>query len=140
MQAFDRFALVSRDITPTSMAKPLNIGIIQVYALPSDSEDVEVEEIYEEIEKAKGYLKSQDIIIVMGDFNAKVGDERVEDVGPSGKGTINELEVGGLNGAKSMILPSQILGIKTTLGDSGFGRAPEIEVMEERHKSKKGRR
>ncbi|GFO38730.1 craniofacial development protein 2-like protein [Plakobranchus ocellatus] len=73
------------------VAKPFNLGIIQLYAPTSDSEDVEVEKFYEEIEKAKGYLKSQDIIIVMGDFNAKVGDERVEDVvGPSGIGTVNE--------------------------------------------------
>ncbi|GFN75667.1 craniofacial development protein 2-like protein [Plakobranchus ocellatus] len=53
-------------------------------------EDVEVGKFYEEIEKAKGYLKSQDIIIVMGDFNAKVGDERIKVVGPSGIGTVNE--------------------------------------------------
>ncbi|GFO27997.1 craniofacial development protein 2-like [Plakobranchus ocellatus] len=76
-----------RVIAAKLIAKPLNLGIIQVYAPTPDSEDVEVEKFYEEI----GYLKSQDIIIVMGDFNAKVGDERVEDVvGPSGIGTINE--------------------------------------------------
>ncbi|GFO47963.1 craniofacial development protein 2-like [Plakobranchus ocellatus] len=60
------------------------------YAPTFDSEDVEIEKFYEEIEKAKGYLKSQDVIIVMGDFNAKVADESVEDVGPSGIGTVNE--------------------------------------------------
>ncbi|GFO02750.1 craniofacial development protein 2-like protein [Plakobranchus ocellatus] len=53
--------------------------------------DVEGEKFYEEIEKAKGYLKSQDIIIIMGNFNAKVGDERIEDVvGPCSIGTVNE--------------------------------------------------
>ncbi|GFO44312.1 hypothetical protein PoB_007081700 [Plakobranchus ocellatus] len=73
------------------VANPLNLGIIQVYAPTSDSTDVEVKQFYEEIEKAKGYLKSQDIKIVMGDFNAKVGDERIDDVvGPSGIGTVNE--------------------------------------------------
>ncbi|GFO16825.1 craniofacial development protein 2-like [Plakobranchus ocellatus] len=92
------------------------------------AEDVKVEKFYEEIEKAKGYLKSQDIIIIMRDFAAKVGDERVEDVGPSGIGPVNERGSSLLNGAKSMILPSQILGIKTTSGDSGLGRAPGIEV------------
>ncbi|GFO22708.1 craniofacial development protein 2-like [Plakobranchus ocellatus] len=56
----------------------------------SDSEDVE-EQFYEEIEIAKVYLKSQVIIIIIGNFNAKVGDERVEDVvEPSGIGTVNE--------------------------------------------------
>ncbi|GFO17654.1 craniofacial development protein 2-like protein [Plakobranchus ocellatus] len=79
-----------RVVVAKLIAKPLNLGIIQVYGPTSDSEDVEVKKFYEEIEKAKAYLKSQDIIIVMEDFNAKVGDERVEDVvGPSGKGTVN---------------------------------------------------
>ncbi|GFO15252.1 craniofacial development protein 2-like protein [Plakobranchus ocellatus] len=79
-----------RVVVAKLVAKPLNLGIIQVYAPTSDSKDVEVEKFYEEIEKAKGYLKSQDIIIVMGDFNAKVRDERIEDVvGPSGIGTVN---------------------------------------------------
>ncbi|GFO38287.1 reverse transcriptase [Plakobranchus ocellatus] len=36
-----------------------------MYAPTSDSEDVEVEKFYEETEKAKGYLKSQDIIIII---------------------------------------------------------------------------
>ena len=72
-------------------AKPLNLGIIQVYAPTTESTDEEIEKLYEEIEKAKGYLKSQDIKIIMGDFNAKVGDERVDDVvGPCGIGTLNE--------------------------------------------------
>ncbi|GFO38996.1 craniofacial development protein 2-like protein [Plakobranchus ocellatus] len=108
------------------VAKPLNLRIIQVYAPTSDSEDVGVEKFYEEIEKAKGYLKSQDITIVMGDFNAKVGDERVEDVvGPSGIGTVNERGSRLIDGAKSMILPSQILCFKTT---RGLIRALVIEV------------
>ncbi|GFO16980.1 craniofacial development protein 2-like [Plakobranchus ocellatus] len=80
-----------RVVVAKLVAKQLNLGIIQVYAQTSDSEDVAEEKFYEEIKNAKGYLKSQNIIIVMGDFNAKVGDGRVEDVvGPSGMGTVNE--------------------------------------------------
>ncbi|GFN95040.1 craniofacial development protein 2-like [Plakobranchus ocellatus] len=79
-----------RAIVAKLVAKPLNLGIIQMYASTSDSEDIEVEKFYEEIEKAEGCLKSQDIIILMGDSNAKVGDERVEDVGLSGIGIVNE--------------------------------------------------
>ncbi|GFO11393.1 craniofacial development protein 2-like protein [Plakobranchus ocellatus] len=77
-----------RVVVAKLVAKPLNLGIIQVYAPTSDSGDVEVEKFYKEIEKAKGYLKSQDIMIVMGDFSAKDGDERIEDV--LGTGTVNE--------------------------------------------------
>ncbi|GFO24735.1 craniofacial development protein 2-like protein [Plakobranchus ocellatus] len=82
-----------RVVVSKLVAKPLNLGIIQVYTPTSDSEDVEEEKFYDEIEKAKGYLKPQDIIKIMGDFNAKVGNERVEDfVGPSGIGTVDERE------------------------------------------------
>ncbi|GFN91291.1 hypothetical protein PoB_001779700 [Plakobranchus ocellatus] len=49
------------------------------------SEDEEEEKVHAEIEKANGYKKCQDIMIIMEDCNAKIGDERVEDVvGPSG--------------------------------------------------------
>ncbi|GFN88270.1 craniofacial development protein 2 [Plakobranchus ocellatus] len=41
-----------RVVVAKLVAKPLNLGIIQVYAPTSDSEDVEVEKFYEEIEKA----------------------------------------------------------------------------------------
>ncbi|GFN91828.1 hypothetical protein PoB_001833400 [Plakobranchus ocellatus] len=50
----------------------------------SDAEKEE-EKVHAEIEKANGYKKCQDIMIIMEDCNAKIGDERVEDVvGPSG--------------------------------------------------------
>ncbi|GFO18939.1 craniofacial development protein 2-like [Plakobranchus ocellatus] len=67
----------------------------------------------------------------MVDFNAKVEDERVEDVvGTSGIGTVNERKSRLIEWCqtKPMILPSQIFGIKTILGDSGLGRAPVTEV------------
>ncbi|GFO10095.1 endonuclease exonuclease phosphatase domain containing protein [Plakobranchus ocellatus] len=59
-------SISDRVVVAKLVAKPLNLGIIQIYAPTSDSEDVEVEKFYEEIEKTKGYLKFQDIIIVMG--------------------------------------------------------------------------
>ncbi|GFO39923.1 craniofacial development protein 2-like protein [Plakobranchus ocellatus] len=93
-KVWELYPISDRVVVAKLITKPLHLGIIQVYAPTSDNEDVEVEKFYEEIEKAKVYPKSQDIIIVMGDFNAKVGDgrdERVEDVvGPSGIGNVNE--------------------------------------------------
>ena len=56
--------------------KPLDMGIVQVYAPTSTAEEEEVEQFYEDLDKAMKCLKSQDIKIVMGDFNAKVGSER----------------------------------------------------------------
>ena len=71
--------------------KPLDMGIVQVYAPTSTAEEEEVEQFYEDLDKTMKCLKSQDIKIVMGDFNAKVGSERVENiVGPWGIGEENE--------------------------------------------------
>ena len=70
---------------------PLDMGIIQVYAPTTRQDEMEVQGFYEDLDKAMKYLKSQDIKVVMGDFNAKVGDKRIEDiVGPWGLGVENE--------------------------------------------------
>ncbi|GFO43124.1 craniofacial development protein 2-like protein [Plakobranchus ocellatus] len=109
--------------------KSLNLKIIQVYAPTTDSEDVEVEKFYEEREKAKGYLKSQDIIIVMGDFSAKIGDERIEDVvGPSGIGSANERESRLIEWCQINDCTITNNWYKNTLSDGGLGRGPVIEV------------
>ena len=57
-------------------AKPLNMNIIQVYALTSSSSEEAVEKFYEDIETAKKQCKSQEVTIIMGDFNVKVGNKR----------------------------------------------------------------
>ena len=71
-------------------AKPFDIGIIQVHAPTSARPEEEVEEFYEDLDKAKTYLKSQSKQIIMGDFKAKVGSDKVENiVGPCGIGDTN---------------------------------------------------
>ena len=68
--------------------KPFDISIIQVYAPTADKSEEEHEQFYNDLEMAKSQCKSRDIVIVMGDFNVKVGDERYEDtVGPHGLAT-----------------------------------------------------
>ena len=72
-------------------AKPFKIAIIQVYAPTQDHSEEEVEEFYEQINNALKYVKSQEMRIVMGDWNAKVGREKVSGVtGGFGLGEINE--------------------------------------------------
>ena len=56
-------------------AKPLNMNIIQVYAPTSSSSEEAVEKFYEDIETAKKQSKSQEVTIIMGDFNAKIGNK-----------------------------------------------------------------
>ncbi|XP_076347953.1 uncharacterized protein LOC143245476 [Tachypleus tridentatus] len=71
--------------------KPVDIGIIQTYATTADKVMTEIERFYEDIEKAMKQLKLQDIKIIMGDFNAKVGKNKIDKtVGPFGIGELNE--------------------------------------------------
>ena len=53
--------------------KPLDLNIIQVYAPTAASSEEDAENFYEEIEKAKTQCKNKEPLIIMGDFNAKVG-------------------------------------------------------------------
>ena len=55
-------------------AKPFNINMIQVYAPTQDYDDENIEEFYEQIQLAVSDIKSPDIIYIMGDLNAKVGN------------------------------------------------------------------
>ncbi|CAF1181210.1 unnamed protein product, partial [Rotaria magnacalcarata] len=71
--------------------KPFNISIIQGYAPTADYDEDAVTNFYENIDKAYKQCKSDDIIYVMGDFNAKVGDKRIGNtVGPFGLGNKND--------------------------------------------------
>ena len=56
-------------------AASFNINVIQVYAPTSSHSDEEVEEFYQCIEEVWRYVKNDEVNILMGDFNAKVGRE-----------------------------------------------------------------
>ena len=71
-------------------AKPFNIAIIQTYAPTSSHTDEEIEEHYEEIDKMLKEVKSTDVLFIIGDFNAKIGDNKYENiVGKYGLGERN---------------------------------------------------
>lgn len=72
-------------------AHPLNINLIQIYAPTSNSTDNEIEEFYSDLEMLVKNLKKHDVNIIMGDFNAKIGKGKVENiVGNFGLGLRNE--------------------------------------------------
>ena len=72
-------------------AKPFDIAIIQVYAPTADHPEEEIETFYEDLEKVMKRTKSGDIVIVMGDFNAKVGNTAMSKcMGKHGLGDTNE--------------------------------------------------
>ena len=55
--------------------RPFNISVIVVHAPASDCNEEEIDMFYDNFNTAKAQCKSQEIIIVMGDLNAKVGSE-----------------------------------------------------------------
>ena len=64
--------------------------INQAYAPTADCEDVVVDKFYEELEEAKRKHKSQEVLTIMGDLNAKAGSQRDGDtVGCYGLGERN---------------------------------------------------
>ena len=84
-QVSDRLIMVKVSATPVDMA------IIQVYMPTTAYEDEDIEQIYEQIENIISKQKGNTNVIVMGDFNASVGegnDEKV--VGKYGLGKRND--------------------------------------------------
>ena len=63
----------NRVIMVKLQGKPFNINILQTYAPTQDHNDEDIEQFYEEIQQAINQAKSDEIICMMGDMNAKVG-------------------------------------------------------------------
>ena len=84
------WAVSDRVLMVKLRGSPFNISIVQVYAPTEDHSDQEIEIFYEQLNAARKQAGSQDIVIVMGDFNAKIGRGREgEVVGPFGLGERN---------------------------------------------------
>ncbi|XP_042875171.1 craniofacial development protein 2-like [Penaeus japonicus] len=65
--------LNDRIMTLRIQCKPINVTIVQVHAPTTAAEETEIEEFYEQLQEVTESIPSQDIVIIMGDFNAKVG-------------------------------------------------------------------
>jgi endonuclease/exonuclease/phosphatase family metal-dependent hydrolase len=85
VQRSDRILLVKLQ------AEPVDIAIVQVYMPTSAHDEQDVEDMYEEIESIMGQVKGNECLVVMGDWNAIVGEGREgTEVGQFGLGTRNE--------------------------------------------------
>ena len=60
--------------------KPFNITVIQVYALTSNAEEVEVEQFYEDLQDLLELTRKKDVLFIIGDWNAKVGSQETPGV------------------------------------------------------------
>ena len=63
--------------------KPFNITVIQVYAPTSKTEETEVEGFYEDLQDLLELTPKNDVLFIIGDWNAKVGSQ--ETPGVTGK-------------------------------------------------------
>ena len=71
--------------------KPFNITVIQVYAPTSNAEEAEVEPFYEDLQDRLELTPKQDVLFIIGDWNAKVGSQETPGVtGKFGFGIRNE--------------------------------------------------
>ena len=55
-------------------ANPVNISLIQVYAPTSTADGEEIGSFYHELQETINKIPRRDITFIMGDFNAKVGN------------------------------------------------------------------
>ena len=80
-----------RMISVCFQGKPFKITVIQIYALTSNDEEAEVEQLYEDLQDLLELIPPKDILFVIGDWNAKVGSQETPGVtGKFGLGVWNE--------------------------------------------------
>ena len=71
--------------------KPFDITVIQVYAPTSNSEEAEVEQVYEDLQDLLELTPRKDVLFIIGDCSAKVGSQETPGVtGKFGLGAQNE--------------------------------------------------
>ena len=63
--------------------KPFKITVIQVHAPTSNAEEAEVERFYEDLQDLLELTPKKDVLFIIGDWNAKVGNQ--ETPGVTGK-------------------------------------------------------
>ena len=66
-----------RMISVRLQGKPFNITVIQVYAPTSIAEEAEVEWFYEDLQDLLELTPKKDILFIIGDWNAKVGNQEI---------------------------------------------------------------
>ena len=71
--------------------KQLNITVIQIYAPTSNAEEADIERFYEELQDLLELTPKNDVLFIIGDWNAKVGSQETPGVpGKFGLGVQNE--------------------------------------------------
>ena len=69
-----------RMISVHFQGKPFSITVIQVYAPTSKAEEAEVEQFYEDLHDLLEITPKEDVLFIIGDWNAKVGSQELPGV------------------------------------------------------------
>ena len=64
-------------ISVNFLGKPFNITVLQAYALTSNAEEAEVERFYEDLQDLLELTPQNDVLFIIGDWNAKVGSHEI---------------------------------------------------------------
>ena len=72
--------LNDRMISVRFQGKPFNIAVIQVYAPTSYAGEAEVERFYEDLQDLLELTPKNDVLFIIGDWNAKVGSQEISGV------------------------------------------------------------
>ena len=71
--------------------KSFSITVIQVYALTSNTEEAEVDWLYEDLQDCLELIHKKDVLIIIGNWKAKIGSQETPGVtGKFGLGVQNE--------------------------------------------------
>ena len=62
-----------RMISVHFQGKPFNITVIQVYAPTSNTEEVEANRFYDDLQDVLELTPQKDVLFILGDWNAKEG-------------------------------------------------------------------
>jgi len=81
----------NRMISVRFQGKPFNITLIQVYVPNSNTEEAEVEDLYEDLQDFLELTPQKDFIFIIGNWNTKVRSQEIPGVtGKFGLGVQNE--------------------------------------------------
>ena len=81
-----------RMISVCLQGKPFSITVIRVYAPTSNAEETEVERFYEDLQHLLELTPKQDVLFIIGDWNANIGSQQIPTVtGKFGLGVQNEV-------------------------------------------------
>ena len=93
-------------------AKPVNITFVQVYEPRGASSEEEITSFYEQLQGVLDNVCRKDVIVIMGDWNAKIGKSvhKSDNIGPYGLADRNER--GGL--LEDVCVSNELVVINTT--------------------------